>query len=87
MYAKITLAAFAVVLTAVSVNGTAFAKSKIPFDARTSQGRAYDRAFAGAYGAAPGYLSQNRVYAPNQYRPGQVFGAGVDPDFQLQRSN
>lgn len=34
--ANITLAALAVVLTAVSVNGTAFAKSKIPSDAYAS---------------------------------------------------
>jgi hypothetical protein len=34
--AKITLAAFAVVLTAVCVNGTASAKSKIPSDAYAS---------------------------------------------------
>jgi hypothetical protein len=102
MYAKITLAAFAVMLTAVSFNGAALAQgyfpygadqnvnpftSKIPSEARASQRRAYDRAFGGAYGAAPDRSSPDRVYVPNQYRPGQVFGAGVDSDFQLQRSN
>jgi hypothetical protein len=66
-------------------------KSKVPSDARASQatspGRPYYRALDGAYGAAPGNFSQNRVYAPNHYQPGQVFGAGVDPDFQMQRSD
>ena len=73
MSAKITLAAFAVVLAAVSVSGTVFAKSKVPSDARASQatspGRADYRALGGAYGAAPDNFSQGRVYAPNRYQP------------------
>jgi hypothetical protein len=42
MSAKITLAVFAVLLTAVSVNGTASAKSKIPSDAYASASRRTD---------------------------------------------
>lgn len=54
---------------------------------RASQDRSSYRAFGGAYGAAPGYSSQERVYAPNDYAPGDSFSSGVNPDFQMQRSD
>jgi|HubBroStandDraft_2_1064218.scaffolds.fasta_scaffold2120567_1 hypothetical protein len=52
---------------------------------RASQDRSY-RALSGAYGAAPGYSTQGRVYAPDGYVPGNSF-SGVNPDFQMQRSD
>jgi hypothetical protein len=98
----LTAAAIQTVASAQDYSGTAASnsqsshtvnrvKSKVPSDARASQAtspsRPYYRALDGAYGATPGNISQNRVYAPNHYQPGEVFGAGVDPDFQLQRSS
>ena len=69
MSVKMTLAAFAVLLTAISIQGTALAQnylpardagqsatrfsSKIPSDARALQGGAYDRAVGRAYPGAP----------------------------------
>jgi hypothetical protein len=74
MSAKMPLAAFAVLMTAISSQGTALAQndlparnadqgvnrfsSKIPSDARALQGGAYDRAFGRGYPAAPAATQQ-----------------------------
>jgi len=61
------------------------AQADVSTHRRASHDRTY-RALSGAYGAAPGYSTQERVYAPNGYVPGGSFPSGVNSDFQMQRS-
>jgi hypothetical protein len=95
MSTKIKMAAAIALLAVVAVPGISFAQQDdgsvaVSKHHRAShaatQNRSYDRALGGAYGAAPGYFSQERVYAPDHYQSGSPF-TGVDRDFQMQRSD
>jgi len=77
MSINITLAAFAVLLTAASVNFTASAQSDRAYDTHTTVSRLEAKIPPDAY------ASQGA--SPNQ--PVRVFGAPVDPDFELQLSD
>jgi len=95
MSTKIKIAAAIALLAVVAAPGISFAQQEDGPVAvskhrhvshAAAQGRSYDRALGGAYGAAPGYFSQERVYAPHHDQSGSPF-TGVDPDFQMQRSD
>jgi len=77
MSSNITLAAFAVLLAAASINFAASAQSGRAYDTHTTVSR------LAAKTAPDAHASQ--AASPNQ--PVRVFGAPVDPDFELQLSD